>query len=69
MKLKIKQLYLFYPVALQQMSGISRVIVEFLCNTDKQKLDAQDWKLIIIQNIRYKNAISYTNLPKLHSYI
>ena len=36
MKLKIKEIYLFHPVALQPISGIRRVIVEFLCHTDKQ---------------------------------
>jgi len=36
MELKIKQIYLFLPVALQPISAIRRVIFKFLCHTDKQ---------------------------------
>jgi len=35
MELKIKQIYLFLPVALQPISAIRRIIVKFLCHTDK----------------------------------
>jgi len=35
MILNIKEIYLFYPVALQPIAGIRRDIVKFLCHTDK----------------------------------
>jgi len=50
---KIEQIYLFYPVALQSISGKDRIIFEFLHNT---QLDTHKWRHTIWHTFRQANG-------------